>query len=103
MNARWGLLSPVAFGCRGSLRPLDAAPMLSESDLRGLTQEAETIAREAGALLLEGWRKRPAVREKEVSDLVTDFDLRSEELIRGRLASLDPAIVVVGEELENEG
>ena len=56
------------------------------------------IATEAGALLMEGWRSDPAVREKGAIDLVTDFDLRSEARIRERMAAAFPDHDVVAEE-----
>jgi myo-inositol-1(or 4)-monophosphatase len=58
---------------------------------------ARAVADEAAALLR---RARPVqVRNKaEVNDLVTEWDTRSEDLIRARLAALTPAIPMVGEE-----
>lgn len=56
------------------------------------------IAREAGALLLEGFRQDPGARTKSRSDLVTDYDLRCELLLRERLAAALPGSAIVGEE-----
>src|SRR5687767_10529113 len=60
---------------------------------------AETIARDAGLILLEGWDRRPAIEWKSVEqDLVTEFDRRAEALIASRLRALFPGDAVVGEE-----
>lgn len=58
---------------------------------------ALAAARAAGALVLEGFRSHPATREKSsTTDLVTEFDLRSERLVRETLA--DTGLPIVGEE-----
>jgi myo-inositol-1(or 4)-monophosphatase len=57
------------------------------------------VAREAAELVLSGFRSRPSYQRKSsYADLVTQFDLASERLIRARLAELSPGITVVGEE-----
>jgi myo-inositol-1(or 4)-monophosphatase len=62
-------------------------------------QIAESVARDAGRLLLEGWGTRPKVEFKsEDINLVTEFDRRSEALIVSRLAAAFPDDTVVGEE-----
>jgi myo-inositol-1(or 4)-monophosphatase len=63
-----------------------------------LAQIAFEVATEAAALLLTGFRKRPAVTEKGRADLVTEFDLASERLIRERLAERAPGLAIVAEE-----
>lgn len=63
-----------------------------------LGRVALEVAREAGALALGGFRRRMDVSEKGQRDLVTEFDLRSERLIRARLGELTPSVPVVGEE-----
>jgi myo-inositol-1(or 4)-monophosphatase len=63
-----------------------------------LLSAARPIAREAARLLLEGYRKKPAATEKARRDLVTEFDVRSEELIRARLSRDTPGVAIVGEE-----
>ena len=66
-----------------------------ESDL----EVAAQIAREAGAILLEGWGTRPEVRFKsEDINLVTEFDGRSEKLIVERLGAAFPDDAVIAEE-----
>lgn len=68
-------------------------------ELDGLRDRAVEIAREAGELLLTGFRSRPTLREKSTaSDLVTEFDERCESLLRARLERAFPGTVVVGEE-----
>jgi myo-inositol-1(or 4)-monophosphatase len=47
---------------------------------------------------MAGYRTRPAVREKGHADLITEFDLASERLLRERLGRATPEIPVVGEE-----
>jgi myo-inositol-1(or 4)-monophosphatase len=63
-----------------------------------LAEVALAVAREAGDLVLAGFRSRPAASEKSARDLVTEFDLESEALIRRRLGELEPSIPVVAEE-----
>jgi len=63
-----------------------------------LAQIAFEVATEAAQILLGGFRKRPAVTEKGRADLVTEYDLASEQLIRKRLAERTPEIAIVGEE-----
>ncbi|HKP55072.1 MAG TPA: inositol monophosphatase family protein [Polyangiales bacterium] len=71
----------------------------AELDLARLTSAALTVAREAAQLVLEGHRSRPAVQRKaSYADLVTQYDLQSERVIRRRLAELTPEIAIVGEE-----
>jgi len=78
--------------------PLDA------HELDAARETALTIAREAGALLLEGWRTGAAhVEKKGVIDLVTEYDVRSEELIRRRLGDAFPDHAIVGEEKDATG
>ncbi|HEY0465770.1 MAG TPA: inositol monophosphatase family protein [Polyangiaceae bacterium] len=63
-----------------------------------LAQIAFDVASEAAQLLYAGFRKHPAAREKGRADLVTDYDLASERLIRQRLAERTPELAIVGEE-----
>ncbi len=63
-----------------------------------LAQIAFEVATEAAELLHAGFRRHPAVREKGHADLVTEYDLASERLIRARLAERTPDIAIVGEE-----
>lgn len=63
-----------------------------------LAKIAFEVASEAAELLYAGFRKHPVVREKARADLVTEFDLASERLIRQRLAERTPEIAIVAEE-----
>jgi len=63
-----------------------------------LAQIAFEVASEAAQILYAGFRKKPAVREKARADLVTEYDLASERLIRQRLAERTPELAIVGEE-----
>lgn len=65
--------------------------------LAAILTVAQSAAREAGALVQTGFRRRPAAHHKGAVDLVTEYDLRSEELLRARLASALP-FAIVGEE-----
>ena len=58
----------------------------------------KTIAREAGKLVREGYHTSKTVRHKGVVDLVTEYDVRAEELILKRLSEHFPKYVLVGEE-----
>ncbi len=59
---------------------------------------AVEAARAAGAVLRDRYRTGFAVRHKGPVDLVTDVDLRSEEVIREVLARRTPGTAVLGEE-----
>jgi myo-inositol-1(or 4)-monophosphatase len=54
--------------------------------LQELTRIALDVATEAGKLVLTGWGRRPAFEKKRPKDLVTEFDVRSEQLIVDSLA-----------------
>ena len=64
----------------------------------GFADVAETIAREAGALLREFYAKGVAMEYKGDVDLVTEADRASEALIKARLAAALPEHGVYGEE-----
>ena len=50
---------------------------LSNTDLRELSQVATTVADEAAAILLSGYRSRPRADEKGRADLVTEAKMPS--------------------------
>jgi len=56
------------------------------------------IAQEAGALAARGYRHPKRVTHKGAIDLVTEFDIATEELIRARLAIEAPDVAIVAEE-----
>ncbi len=59
---------------------------------------AAHLARRAGGLLRAGYGKAAEVRHKGSVELVTEYDLRSEELIRQALAKAFPGESIEGEE-----
>jgi myo-inositol-1(or 4)-monophosphatase len=65
---------------------------------RELSKIALQVATEASRLVLGGFRQNPTVSYKAHDEPYTEFDVRSEELIRARLGELTPEISVVGEE-----
>lgn len=67
-------------------------------DLESTLARAHEIAREAGALLLAGWRTGATITHKGEIDLVTEHDLASEKLIRERMRAAFPDHGVVCEE-----
>jgi myo-inositol-1(or 4)-monophosphatase len=67
-----------------------------------LLEVARDVAREAAALVMQGHRTSVAVTEKGRADLVTAYDLASEQLIRAQLAARTPEIALVGEEQGGE-
>jgi myo-inositol-1(or 4)-monophosphatase len=66
--------------------------------LSELMEFSRLVAKEAGSLLIAGFRTRPRVEHKGPVDLVTEWDRRSEALIRRRLEELCPGVPIVGEE-----
>ncbi|MDJ0763993.1 MAG: inositol monophosphatase family protein [Myxococcota bacterium] len=76
---------------------------LTDRELDELLRETRGVAREAGALLLEGLTKPKQVTFKGAIDLVTQYDLRAETLIRERLEARFPYIGMLAEESEHAG
>lgn len=70
---------------------------MSES-VAGMLPELTRIAREAGDIVMQGYRRGAAIRKKGAIDLVTEFDLASEAHIAAELARVFPQLIVVGEE-----
>ncbi len=68
-------------------------------DAKDLETVAVAVATEAARLVLEGFSKRFAVSTKGPNaELFTEYDVRSEELVRERLQQRTPGIAIVGEE-----
>ena len=69
-------------------------------DVSPLVAVAEALAREAGALILDGRRQHVSVAATKSSaqDVVTAMDLASEALLRRRLAERRPDDGILGEE-----
>ena len=76
---------------------------MHEVDVSHALTVARGIAREAAELVFAGFRTGAEVKKKGKIDLVTEYDLRSEALIRERLAAAFPDHRVVGEEGEATG
>jgi myo-inositol-1(or 4)-monophosphatase len=67
-------------------------------DSRVLRDTATRIARDAGAVLLEGYGRAHAPERKGRIDLVTAYDRRSERVVLGEIARLHPDHAVLAEE-----
>lgn len=69
------------------------------TDAKELTRVALEVAQAAGALVLAGFRQQLTIATKGPHDeLFTDYDVRSEELVRRMLEERTPGIPIVGEE-----
>ena len=77
--------------------------MTSRNDWEGARETARQAARDAGALILDGWRRGGAVTNKRGFELLTEHDLKSEALIRDRLTQKFPEHRIVGEEGAESG
>ncbi|TFH30293.1 MAG: inositol monophosphatase [Myxococcales bacterium] len=64
---------------------------------------AERVAVEAGELVMKGWRTGAEISRKGRFDLLTEYDLASESLIRERLCAEFPTHRIVGEENAESG
>jgi len=71
---------------------------MSDSALGAELELAVRIAKEAGELILAGYRRAKTIKKKGAIDLVTEFDLASETHIRARLAEHFVGDEVVAEE-----
>src|SRR5262245_47784156 len=67
-------------------------------DLSSTLEKTLELSRNAARLLQSGYRKTIRINKKGVVDLVTEYDLRSEELIRESLAREFPFHSVIAEE-----
>lgn len=72
-------------------------------DLDRALDVARETAAEAAAVVMRGYRTPLSVRHKGATDLVTEWDLASEELVRARLAAAFPGHRIVAEEGEDQG
>ncbi|MBX2811281.1 MAG: inositol monophosphatase [Myxococcales bacterium] len=72
---------------------------MNQDELQKALPHVKAIALEAGQLLDQGYRKRPDITLKGAIDLVTEYDLRVEQLVQKRLHSLFPHHNIIGEEL----
>lgn len=72
--------------------------MRPDEDAQRAVKVGERAAKEAGALVMKGWRAVGEVSKKGRFDLLTEYDLGSERLIRERLSRAFPGHRIVGEE-----
>ena len=71
---------------------------MSADDPRSLRDAAIELAREAGAVLVEGYGRAHVPERKGRIDLVTEYDRRSERLLLERIAQRFPGHAVLAEE-----
>jgi myo-inositol-1(or 4)-monophosphatase len=78
---------------------------MTGAELERALEAALEIARHAGALLREGQERGFSVDHKGAVDLVTDYDLRSEQLVVDALRAAFPGHAILAEEggLRGEG
>jgi len=79
----------------------DFMPMTEES--RRALEVAERVALQAGELVMKGWRAVGEISRKGRFDLLTEFDLASEQLIRKELTQEFPTHRIIGEENAESG
>ena len=77
--------------------------MTMTEDSRRAGEVAERVALEAGRLVMQGWRSGVEVSRKGRFDLLTEYDLASENLIRDELSREFPTHRIVGEENAESG
>jgi myo-inositol-1(or 4)-monophosphatase len=77
--------------------------MVTDDELEQALDVAVQVAQDAGALTMPGWRAGGAVSKKGRFDLLTEFDLASEALIRERIGEAFPSHRIVGEEGQETG
>ena len=71
---------------------------MTQTDHNDFVPAIADIAREAGALLIDYFRRRVSIEYKGEADLVTEADRKSEVLIRERIRALWPRHDILGEE-----
>lgn len=68
-----------------------STPELTPTDLQEILKFASTLARKAGDLILQGSEAIQSINEKKNSvDLVTEFDIKVEELVKKELGQKYP-------------
>ena len=75
---------------------------IGEESRRAL-EIAERVALQAGELVMKGWRSVGEISRKGRFDLLTEYDLGSEQLIREHLSREFPAHRIIGEENAESG
>lgn len=79
-----------------------SADELSPQRIAAITTELERIAREAGALIMHGYRSAGAITKKGAIDLVTEYDLASEAHLVRELGRTLPEVEIVAEEAQGK-
>ncbi|UCF47070.1 MAG: inositol monophosphatase [Myxococcales bacterium] len=74
-----------------------------EDETQGALAVAERAALQAGELVMKGWRTVGEISRKGRFDLLTEYDLGSERLIREQLSQEFPSHRIVGEEDAESG
>jgi myo-inositol-1(or 4)-monophosphatase len=82
----------------GGAARVSSRSSVTAPDAVALRDAAEAMAREAGAILLEGYGRTHAPELKGRIDLVTEYDRRSEALLLARIAERFPGHAVLAEE-----
>ena len=84
-----------------SAKMQDFMPVEAES--QRAVEVAERVALQAGELVMKGWRSVGEISRKGRFDLLTEYDLESERLIREHLCGEFPGHRIVGEEDAESG
>lgn len=77
---------------------MQASDSVSVAEREALRAIAASVAAGAAALVMEGFRKGVSSSAKAHAELVTEYDIRSEEFVRTALRRLAPGMAIVGEE-----
>jgi myo-inositol-1(or 4)-monophosphatase len=75
---------------------------MSELDGATVLRELEEVARSAGALIMQGYRRERSVTKKGAIDLVTEYDLASEALVTRELRARFADVEVIAEEAQGK-
>lgn len=86
----------------GSAHHVDPRATVSVDVAERLSIDAERIARDAAGTLLDGYRSRPRATEKDVKDLVTEYDRRSQDRVIALLEEAYPGVPIIAEESADE-
>jgi myo-inositol-1(or 4)-monophosphatase len=75
---------------------------MNDVNLRALVTELENIARNAGAMMMGGYRRGASITKKGAIDLVTEYDLAVERFVINELNRSFPHIAIVAEESQGK-
>ena len=68
-----------------------------------MLKQISDIVLEAGSIVKEGFYSAKNINHKGEVDLVTDFDIRTENFLKEKLQKVFPSFTIVGEETSAEG